>query len=280
MSPISASDPSLLPDRLEPVRQIVIQLNDLGIELTRAIADAGLGDLSTNVAIAVLTKLSIDGPTRPRALLRSTRLSRGGLSNLFDRLEASNLITRTYGQIPGDRRGALVAVTDAGAAAAAEIADVVARSLDRQRPAIIELTDTLAEITPHGAPPNTSTAHHTDIERLELLSQMGAALDDALAGDDPTPGKTAIVLCSAAQPGHTRPKELIERTQLTSGGVTQLLDRLETSDLIHRATDQPPDRRAVIVELTPHGRRHLELVLGKLARRLDMIRSVVDNLDS
>lgn len=268
-----------LPPQLEPVRRLLLQINDLGFELTKAIIDAGFGEASSNGAVAVLSKLAIDGPARPKELLRSVRLSPGGLSNLLERLESSNLITRTYGQVPGDRRGAIIVATDAGAAAAAGIADAVARSLDSGRAAIFELTQTLAEIEPHRPGPKRSAAKRpTDMERLVLVGQIGLTLEEAFAGDDPTPGKTAIVLCSAAQPERTRPRELMERLALSSGGVTQLIDRLETAGLIYRTTGQPPDHRAVIIALTPHGRRHLEHLLTVLTRRLDTIESALDGL--
>jgi len=280
----AAEDRARLPTRLDPVRQLVIQLNDVGIELTRAIVDAGLGEVSTNVATTVLTKLSVDGPTRPRDLLQPTGLTRGGLTNLLDRLESSNLIVRTYGEVPGDRRGALVTITDTGAAAIEQVAAVVARSLEQQRQGIVELSATLARATSGGtpsdtSPPNASPMHRSDIEVLERLSQVGTALDGAFAGDDPTPGRTAIVLCSAAQRGGTRPKQLIRRTQLTSGGVTQLLDRLEAAGLIRRTSGRPPDRRAVVVELTTGGVRHLASMLDELVRGLDVIKATVDDLD-
>jgi DNA-binding MarR family transcriptional regulator len=278
--PASSGNPMPLPAQLEAVREIVLLVNDLGIEVTRAIEDAGLGALSSNVAITVLARLAIDGPIRPRTLLRATKLTRGGLSNLLDRLEADQLITRRYGTVPGDRRGALISATDAGKDAADTITLVMTRTLEQMASTIDELVDLLdAAVPPAPSTPTTSTA----IGGVELLGRMGVALTDAFAmadREDPTPGKTAVLLCSAVQPGGTRPKELIERTGLSSGGVTQLLDRVEATGLIHRRSGSPPDRRAIMVELTPQGHHQLVHGLMRAGEQLGIIRAAFDNISS
>ena len=104
---------------------------------------------------------------------------------------------------------------------------------------------------------------------------MTAALYEA-DPDDPAPDKTAIVLSSSAHPGHTRPRQLIERTALSSSGVSQLLDRLENTGLVRRRTGEPPDRRAVTVELTPTGRQHLERQLASVADHLTLLHQTMN----
>jgi DNA-binding MarR family transcriptional regulator len=53
-------------------------------------------------------------------------------------------------------------------------------------------------------------------------------------------------------PYRMSPTELAEILLRSSGGMTQILDRLERSGLVARAPD-PDDRRKVVVELTPEG---------------------------
>ncbi len=55
-------------------------------------------------------------------------------------------------------------------------------------------------------------------------------------------------------PHRVSPTELSEILVRSSGGVTQILDRLERAGLVARAPD-PDDRRKVVVELTPEGLR-------------------------
>jgi DNA-binding MarR family transcriptional regulator len=53
-------------------------------------------------------------------------------------------------------------------------------------------------------------------------------------------------------PYRMSPTELSDILLRSSGGVTQILDRLERAGLVARAPD-PDDRRKVVVELTPTG---------------------------
>ena len=55
-------------------------------------------------------------------------------------------------------------------------------------------------------------------------------------------------------PHRMSPTELSEILVRSSGGVTQILDRLERAGLVARAPD-PDDRRKVVVELTAEGLR-------------------------
>jgi DNA-binding MarR family transcriptional regulator len=92
------------------------------------------------------------------------------------------------------------------------------------------------------------------------------------------------VLQLAGAPYRMSPTELTEIVLRSSGGMTQILDRLETAGLVERGPD-PSDRRKVLVGLTPEGlriaqqanasyRRQRERVLGALTddevERLDL----------
>ncbi len=272
---------SPLPARLETTRQVVLLANRIGVHGTKAIVDAGLGELSPNPQIVVLNHLVRNGPTRPRDLLGVTRRTRGGLSNLLDRLEAGGYISRTYGTVPGDRRGATVVLTDTGRAAATTIEGLVGRTLETLNDVVVELAAALDSITEHDRG-RSNTTRVGSLGPAGLLSLAGAAMSRALHDvdpDDPTPHATALTLCCAAPPGHTRPKELIEVTALSSGGVSQLLDRLEDAGLVLRRAGQPPDRRAVTVTLTDEGRQELERRLDAIADHLALLRSAVPNQD-
>jgi MarR family 2-MHQ and catechol resistance regulon transcriptional repressor len=58
------------------------------------------------------------------------------------------------------------------------------------------------------------------------------------------------------------------RTGLTSGSATTAIDRLVTRDLVERV-DDPADRRARIVHLTPAGEKLIEKVFAKHAKAME-----------
>src|SRR5262245_13818557 len=57
--------------------------------------------------------------------------------------------------------------------------------------------------------------------------------------------------------GGLTPSELLGSVMLSSGGMTARLDKLEEAGLIGRASD-PDDRRKVVIELTPKGKRVID----------------------
>lgn len=61
--------------------------------------------------------------------------------------------------------------------------------------------------------------------------------------------------------------ELAERTGLTTGATTRLIDRLEKSGFVARKAD-PSDRRRVIVEAVPDALRRVEDVVGPARRHV------------
>jgi DNA-binding MarR family transcriptional regulator len=73
-------------------------------------------------------------------------------------------------------------------------------------------------------------------------------------------------LRNKGQPCASSPGELADQLDLSSGAITNRLDRMERSGLIRRKPD-PGDRRGVVVELTDEGRQAYESATGMQARR-------------
>ena len=65
------------------------------------------------------------------------------------------------------------------------------------------------------------------------------------------------VLQLSGAPYRMSPSELADIVLRSSGGMTQILDRLERAGLVERSAD-PSDRRRVLVGLTPSGLRTAE----------------------
>jgi DNA-binding MarR family transcriptional regulator len=77
------------------------------------------------------------------------------------------------------------------------------------------------------------------------------------------PGEYAV-LCTLRVSGHPYqlpPKKIIQSVLLSSGGMSNLLEKMEQKQLIKRTFD-PHDRRGVLVKLTPHGKTIIDAAMA------------------
>ena len=70
----------------------------------------------------------------------------------------------------------------------------------------------------------------------------------------------------AGEPYQLSPGALVQQTLVTSGTMTNRVDRLERRGLVRRSPD-PSDRRGVIVALTPAGRTVVDAAMADLLQR-------------
>lgn len=59
--------------------------------------------------------------------------------------------------------------------------------------------------------------------------------------------------------GRPAPRDLLDQLMVTSGGLTNRIDRLERAGLVERLAN-PQDRRGILLELTPQGRHLIDAV--------------------
>ena len=114
-----------------------------------------------------------------------------------------------------------------------------------------------------------------DLEVEGLVDRIGGinrrlkrAMETTLAEHDLT-FQDWQVLCSLRihrDSNRSSPGELAAELELSSGAMTNRLDRLEQSGLVRRLPD-PEDRRGVLIELTPEGRGAWDRTAGVQARR-------------
>jgi len=95
------------------------------------------------------------------------------------------------------------------------------------------------------------------VDRIGGLSRrIHRMLDETLADQGLSNGewKVLCALHQAGAPYRRSPGQLSERAELSSGAMTNRLDRMEEAGLVRRLRD-PSDRRGVHVELTDKGKR-------------------------
>lgn len=119
-----------------------------------------------------------------------------------------------------------------------------------------------------------------DVSPLEVLSRVNRlarhldrARREAFAahGLEQWSFDVLAALRRGGAPYELAPRELLERTLVTSGAMTNRIDRLEAERLVERRPDTD-DRRSVLVRLTPDGAARVEACLVAL---LDQERSIL-----
>ena len=97
--------------------------------------------------------------------------------------------------------------------------------------------------------------------------------DETLSGHGLSHGEYRMLLRLATRTEHNRMSagDLSRALMLSSGAMTNRLDRLEKAGLVRRVPD-PRDRRGVLVELTDEGERQIDgAVVEQAAKEIDVM---------
>lgn len=103
-------------------------------------------------------------------------------------------------------------------------------------------------------------------EALLRLMRMGGILrrelDEIAAAEGLVAGPAqALVTLRWYEPQPTTPKQVMAATNLTSGAVTAVLDKLEGRELLRREGD-PTDRRGTLLRLSERGRQVADRIIA------------------
>lgn len=116
------------------------------------------------------------------------------------------------------------------------------------------------------------------VERIQKLTKhLARAMNETLAefGLDPGEWWLLAALRRSGPPYRLSPGQLAAHLSLSSGAMTNRLDRLEEAGLIRRLPD-PSDRRALQVELTEAGWQAWQDSVGVQARKEFLVASALD----
>jgi DNA-binding MarR family transcriptional regulator len=119
------------------------------------------------------------------------------------------------------------------------------------------------------------------VDRIGGLSRrLHRTLDETLAefGLDSGEYKALCTLAQSGEPFCSTPGRLGKHMELSSGAMTNRIDRLEQAGLVRRRPD-PNDRRGVLVEMTEKGRETYERAVGVQAKKEELVTSALDNAE-
>jgi DNA-binding MarR family transcriptional regulator len=125
-----------------------------------------------------------------------------------------------------------------------------------------------------GEIPNLDLAVEGIVDRIHYLSKrFKKALDETISEHGLTHGDWSILGALVRKQPRSAGK-LAEVANLSSGAMTNRLDRLEEAELVRRMPD-PDDRRGVLVELTAKGRQVYRAATGAGAANEALIASAL-----
>lgn len=122
------------------------------------------------------------------------------------------------------------------------------------------------------------------LEVLSRVSRLARYLDRARRTAfethalEPWEFDVLAALRREGEPYQLSPGALITQTLVTSGTMTNRIDRLESRELVARLKD-PDDRRGVLVRLTPQGRTRVDAALSDLLTHEREILSALSSAD-
>lgn len=117
----------------------------------------------------------------------------------------------------------------------------------------------------HGVDPEVEAA----VQRIQRINKaIRRRMEETLGEFDLAYGEWGILghLSLSGPPYRSSPGQLSEKEGLSSGAMTNRLDRLEAAGLVRRLPD-PSDRRALVVELTDKGHDLWKEALGAQASK-------------
>jgi DNA-binding MarR family transcriptional regulator len=119
------------------------------------------------------------------------------------------------------------------------------------------------------------------VDRISGLSRrFHRALDETLVefGLDYAEWKLLGLLSREGDTYRSSPGKLARTMELSSGAMTNRLDRLEHAGLVRRLPD-PTDRRGIQVELTAKGKKLYEDAIGVQARKESLVAAALTNAE-
>lgn len=126
--------------------------------------------------------------------------------------------------------------------------------------------------------PDLDLATEGIVERIQKLTKyLARAMNETLGEFNLDPGEWWLLaaLRRSGPPYRLSPGQLAAHLSLSSGAMTNRLDRLEESGLIRRLPD-PTDRRALQIELTEAGWQAWQDSVGVQARKEFLVASALD----
>lgn len=195
----------------------------------------------------------------PTLLARGQRMSSAGITGLVDQLATMGLVTRS--PEPHDRRRVLLTLTRRGSEIVALAgAGWRENQMRLERAVGVDsvrfLDQTLGQLLAIVEPGSNGSLDGTSRRLTRVAQYINTDAEAVFQRFGITHGSFQVLasLYRAGPPYRRSPSRVARGLMLSGAGLTGRMDQLERSGMLHRNRGRD-DRRAVVVELTPAGRR-------------------------
>ena len=228
------------------VQQLSADLSTIGYEV--------LGTASTDNRAIQLLALLLDGSMPSHAVAPALDMPAPAAYRLLRRLDDDGMIRRTRSKEDGRRID--VALSATGRQRIAHFESRLAAYCAESADLLAQIAEQLGEGEPSAIP----SPPPRPVLVMAALGTAGAdyrdAVDATLAKHGLLDDTARFALCLIAVEQPVRPRVIARQFGMTAGGVTALLDRLQSAGHIRRVHDDSSgDRRTVLVSTTPRGAR-------------------------
>lgn len=260
-------------DRQRVLSSTYVLLIALTVELTH-IASTTLGEGNTgNRAVQTLLAIHSDPGVGPSTLAERLGLTRSAVARALRDLEDRGLVSRRSDR--HDRRVMHLTITDAGRGRIESFERELARYFGSLVSSVQELLNAWQEerLVP-------ANGHVTPLAAATALASAGSTyVQDIQAALEPfgvshPADRFAISLLNEHKV--LQPVQLATALRLTTGGISQLVDRLEAENLVRRTHPSGGDRRAVFISLTDRGDETAAVMLDALDAHAPTIREALE----
>lgn len=255
-----------MPAQREELTRAIEELARYVVALEAGIGSSGgsaSGAVIDTPALGVLLALDLFGSLRPSALAQLLAMHSGTTTKRIDRLERAGLVSRATRPVPGDRRGVVVEITDAGRHEIARVEEVAVTMGDELRLALRPLMAATAETGAGPALVGTAPVLAGLLRFVSLLDQSairGIGAHHVLHPSDPRP---LLLLADLDRNGPRPPGSLPALIDRSRTATHRLVRRMADDGLVATAAVPGPGSRA-LVRVSPRGRRVLGAVLTAL----------------
>ena len=229
-----------------------------------AIGNEALGSAATDNRAIQLLALLLDGPMASKHVPVALDLPAPAAYKLLRALDSDGAINRSHNRL--DQRRIDIALSPGGRRRLATFESRLADYCADNDPLLAQIVDVLDGAAATPAP----TQAPRPVLVMAALGTAGATYQDAVESVLSEHGlldtTARHALCLIAASGSVRPRDVADQLGMTAGGVTALLDRLESAGHVTRWHDQAGgDRRAVLVDATPAGAKAATAILRVFA---------------